>query len=383
MPRRKKLPSVPDITDGGKNPETHLVQKANPLLTLSETGLTLAEFKILDAYLARIDSHKPEERFVRLERGAIEKYIGVTQIKSADLEKRIDNLFQTITIRDKNKHKGFTKIALFEKAVCYQDDNGLWQVDLAASPSAMEYIFNVENIGYLRYRLRNVVNLTSRYTYVLYLYLEQNRHMHLSWDIDIEQLKAILRCTADTYKSYKRFNDLILKKCQKELDAKTDCHFTYEPVKKNRRVVSIRFTLESAMPAVPQDEQADHAVLPAASGIPEAELYAEILPDAVKNAPGYDAAQLRDMILTAFPGTGPSQQMNWIRIAVNRYSRYAGRVKNHWKYFVKTLKEVLEAELKTVAAPDAGKTDRVGFCDGAERDTDYDTIMDILRNAGT
>ena len=50
-----------------------------------------------------------------------------------------------------NKSKGFTKISLFEKAECYQDSDGLWQIDLGASVSAMKYIFNPENLGYLRY----------------------------------------------------------------------------------------------------------------------------------------------------------------------------------------------------------------------------------------
>lgn len=255
MPRRKKLPPVPDITSLGNDPETHVVQKANPLMSLSETGLTLAEFKILDAYLARIDSHKPEERFVRLEKGEIEKYLGVSKINTPDLEKRIDNLFQTVTIRDKHKARGFTKIALFEKAACYQDDDGLWQVDLGASASAMDYIFNVENIGYLRYRLRNVINLTSRYSYVLYLYLEQNRHMHLSWEIRLDELKSLLRCTAERYSQFKFFNSEILKKCYKELNEKTECHFSYEPVKKGRKVISIKFTLETLSPGIPIDSQ--------------------------------------------------------------------------------------------------------------------------------
>ena len=250
MPRRKKLPPVPDILGIGKTPENHMVLKANPLVSLSETGLTLAEFKILDAYLARIDSHKPEERFIRLEKGEIEKYLGVTQIKPADLEKRIDNLFQTVTIRDKHKPRGFTKIALFEKAVCYQDDDGFWQVDLGASASAMDYIFSVENIGFLRYRLRNVINLTSRYSYVLYLYFEQNRNMHLSWEIPLEELKSLLQCTAERYSQFKFFNSEILKKCQKELNEKTDCHFSYEPIRKGRKVSSIRFTLEPLSVAI-------------------------------------------------------------------------------------------------------------------------------------
>ena len=244
MPRRKKLPAIPDYKGAGKEPDNLLVQKSNPLLSLSETGLTLAEFKILDAYLGRINSHVPEKRFIRFEKGEIERLLGVVKINAPDLEKRVNNLFQTIKIKDGNKRKGFTLIALFEKAECYQDEDGLWQVDLGASPSAMEYIFNPERLGYLRYNLRNVVKLTSRYSYVLFLYLEQNRHMHLTWDIPLDELKALMRCTADTYTQYKRFNDLVLKKCHEELNAKTDCKFSYEPIKRGRTVKAVRFTLE-------------------------------------------------------------------------------------------------------------------------------------------
>ena len=244
MPRRKKLPAIPDYKGAGKEPDNLLVQKSNPLLSLSETGLTLAEFKILDAYLGRINSHVPEKRFIRFEKGEIERLLGVVKINAPDLEKRVNNLFQTIKIKDGNKRKGFTLIALFEKAECYQDEDGLWQVDLGASPSAMEYIFNPERLGYLRYNLRNVVKLTSRYSYVLFLYLEQNRHMHLTWDIPLDELKALMRCTADSYKGYKEFNDKVLKKCLSELNDKTDCKFSYEPIKRGRTVKAVRFTLE-------------------------------------------------------------------------------------------------------------------------------------------
>ena len=244
MPRRKKLPVIPDYEGEGRHPDSLLVQKTNPLLTLSDTDMTLPELKILDVYLSRIDSHNPEKRFIRLEKGQIEKLLGVTQIKPHDLEKRIDNLFQTITIRDERKSKGFTKVALFEKAVCYQDDDGLWQVDLGASWSAMEYIFNPETIGYLRYRLANVINLTSRYSYILYLYLEHERYRK-SWEIELDELKAMLRCNAETYSQFFRFNGLVLKKCYNELTEKTTLRFTYSPVRRGRAVRAIRFTVET------------------------------------------------------------------------------------------------------------------------------------------
>ncbi len=54
MPKRTNLPESKYIGTG-KSELT--VQKSNTLLNLSETDLTLTEFKILDAYLSRIDSH--------------------------------------------------------------------------------------------------------------------------------------------------------------------------------------------------------------------------------------------------------------------------------------------------------------------------------------
>lgn len=237
MPKRTTLPQ---FTGNCK----FLVQKSNPLQSLSETKMTLAEFKILDAYLSKIDSHKPEERSVTFDKGELESLLGVTQIKNKDLSNRIDNLFKVVTIQDPDKPNKFTKIALFSCAECTQGDDGLWTIKLACSPEAMEYIFNIESIGYLRYRLKNVVNLTSRYSYILYLYLESNRFRG-SWTIQLDDLKKMLCCTADTYSEYKRFNDLVLKKCQKELSQKTDIAFDYTALRRGRKVSGIQFMLKA------------------------------------------------------------------------------------------------------------------------------------------
>lgn len=241
MPKRTTLPKI----YGDCN---FLVQKSNPLQSLSETKMTLAEFKILDAYLSKIDSHKPEERSVTFDKGELESLLGVTQIKNKDLSDRIDNLFKVVTIQDPDKPNKFTKIALFSCAECTQGDDGLWTIKLACSPEAMEYIFNIESIGYLRYRLKNVVNLTSRYSYLLFLYLESNRFRG-AWTIPLDDLKKMLCCTADTYSEYKRFNDLVLKKCQKELSKKTDIDFDYVALRRGRKVSGIQFILKTPQTA--------------------------------------------------------------------------------------------------------------------------------------
>ena len=244
MPRRTKLPKAPSLEGMGGNADNAEIQKARPLQSLAETDLTLPEFKILDAYLARINSHDSEKRTVVLEKGELERTLGVTRILKDDLNKRLRHLFQVIEVKDAKKQKGFKLINLFEEADAEQDDDGLWQITLTCTPSAREYIFNIDNIGYLRYRLKNVVNLTSRYSYVLFLYLLDNR-FRKTWSIELEALKSLLNCTADTYKQYYRFNDLILKKCHKELCEKTDIQFTYEPIKRGRGISAIEFTVQT------------------------------------------------------------------------------------------------------------------------------------------
>ena len=245
MPRRKKLSKTPDYVGLPQNKFELVVQKSNPLQSLSKTGMTLAEFKILDVYLSRIDSHDPEKRFVRFEKGELEKLLGVERLLKDDLSKRLDNLFRVVTIRDDTRRNGFRKIALFEKAEAYQDDDGLWVVELACTTSAMEYVFNVDDIGYLRYKLKNVIELTSRYSYIMFLYLENNR-FRKEWTVDIDELKQMLNCTADTYNQYKRFNDLILKRSQSELHEKTTTRYTYEPTaRKNRKYTQIKFRIET------------------------------------------------------------------------------------------------------------------------------------------
>ncbi|MGO5166680.1 MULTISPECIES: replication initiation protein [unclassified Candidatus Paralachnospira] len=239
---RKKI--EPIISLGNEDKLT--VQKSLPLFALWRSDLTLAEFKILDTYLSRIDSHKPEKRTVIFEKGELEKLLGVKRIKTEELDERLKHLGTPIRLDDNTaKNKRFARISLFEKAFAEQDDYGLWQVELTASQSAMKYFFNIENLGYLRYKLRCITSITSRYTYIMFIYLEANR-FRKSWEVPLNELKEILSCDKEElYKEYKFFNQKLLKRVQKEMNEKTECRYSYEPIKKGRSVVAIRFTVET------------------------------------------------------------------------------------------------------------------------------------------
>ena len=250
-PKKKFEP----IISLGTNDDKLLVQKSSPLFGLWKSELTLAEFKILDTYLSRIDSHNEEKRSVIFQKGELERILGVKRIRTEELDERLKHLMTTVKIEDTTEKKGFTRIALFEKAVVEQDDNGLWQVEMVCTPSAMKYFFNIENLGYLLYKLRCITLLSSRYTYILFLYLEANK-FRKTWTVGLEELKSILNCNnEECYKKFKVFNDRLLKRVKAEMDEKTECRYVYEPVKAGRSVVGIKFTVENLSKGIIKEDK--------------------------------------------------------------------------------------------------------------------------------
>lgn len=249
MARPRK--NIEPILGTGKDPEDKLtVQKSTPLFSLWRSDMTLAEFKILDTYLSRINSHTPEKRTVIFTKGELEQLLGVAKINKTNLSQRLNNLGRFVDL-EKQDHK-IHKVALFEEAYGESDDNGLWQVKLTCTPSAMKYIFNIEELGYLRYKLRCITSLTSRYTYILFMYLETNR-FRKTWDVQLDELRQLLNCTDELYNEYKYFNQRILQRSQKELHEKTECRFTYVPIRVGRKTTAIRFTLETIADILPEN----------------------------------------------------------------------------------------------------------------------------------
>ena len=239
---RKKIDPIVGL--GYENKLT--VQKSLPLFALWRSDLTLSEFKILDTYLSRIDSHKPEKRAIILEKGEIENALGIQKINNQDLKLRLKHLMgNVVEVPDKDEKKGFQLVTLFEEAEAEQDDDGLWNVKLECTQKAMKYFFNIENLGYLRYKPRCITSLTSRYTYIMFIYLEANR-FRKSWEVPLEELKKILHCENEaTYNEFRFFNVKILKKVQKEMHEKTECQYSYFPIKRGRSVKAIRFEVKT------------------------------------------------------------------------------------------------------------------------------------------
>lgn len=347
MARKKVEP----ITSLG-NEDKLTVQKSLPLFALWRSELTLAEFKILDTYLSRIDSHKPEKRAVVFEKGELEKILGVQKINNKDLETRLKHLMgNVIKISDNDSKKGFRLVTLFEEAVAEQND-GLWQVKLECTQKAMKYFFNVENLGYLRYKLRCITSISSRYTYIMFIYLEANR-FRKSWEVPLEELKQILDCDKEElYKKFKYLNRDVLKKVQKEMHEKTECKYAYEPIKKGRSVVAVRFTVETLPKASFEDIDPNQITIEQWQGEKrEGELWEEAVAEF-----GFTSEQIKALqeVLICIPESRmPQSIVCYDAIDLRRYHymcikvaelKNRKNVRNHFSYLLKMLKQDADIE---------------------------------------
>lgn len=255
MPKRNHLPQRPDVIEISEKSQKYFVQKQKSLMLLQDTPLDLYELKLLDLYLSKLDNfiskqEKSDEkissqRTITIGNGDLERTLGLTHINKTTLEPHLKALMMPFEVSDKNNENELELIHLFETVHAVKGVNRQWTVTFEMSKSAEKHIFIPENIHYLKYRLMNVVNLTSRYSYFLYMYLEDERHKHNDWKVPLEELKAILGCTSQSrYQEYKYFNREVLIKAQKEIAERTNCRFTYEQIRRSRTVVGIQFHLE-------------------------------------------------------------------------------------------------------------------------------------------
>ena len=345
-----------DYTGVPKDSKQLIIQKSNPLLSLSETGMSLFELKLLDLYLSRIDSHNPEKRKVRFEKGEIEKLLGVNRIKKEILDKKLDGLFSSVSVKDKSKPQGFIKMSLFETAAAYLDENGNWLVDLSCSPMAMEYIFNIENMGYLRYRLKDVASFSSRHSYVLYLYLLDNR-FRKTWEIEFSELKNLLRCNSENYKEFRFFNRDVLKKAQKEIHEKTELSFSYQTIFVNRRIKRIAFTIISAPNYLEKQEFTSENIIDITLSETEESdqqndhkyTFCDFLGECSCNNE-FTPTQMRviaDYVIELVPGVqNDIERCNYLTRFVNKMNAYGEthKIDNRYAYLVGMLKKELEEE---------------------------------------
>lgn len=219
-------------------PNNALVQKSRPLFSLwkEKEKINLFEYKMLDMYLARINSHDPSHRVVKFTASDFNEILS-SHLTKAELHDKLKK-FQGMVV----SYGEDEAVTLFEYSRI-RIDNDTFDVQLMCTETAHKYFFNIENIGYFKYKFKNILEINSMYSYILFNFLEMNRFREQPFEVDVHELKKILDCDTPTYSSFYRFNDHILKRCHKELTSKTELQFTYETIKTGRSVTAVSFNI--------------------------------------------------------------------------------------------------------------------------------------------
>ena len=223
----------------------HWVQKSDPLVLMRSVPFSLGELKILDTYISRINATDDTRRTVIFTKEEYEELMGISKINAEVLKKYAEGLLRKIVTLEM-PNKAFLKFVLFTSVYYHLDDCGVPIIELSCSPQAKDLFFCIGKYHYFKYALENVINLTHKASYLLYLHILTNRYRG-EWEIKLEELRdKILDCKGLSYcQEYKIFRRDVFDPAVKEINKKTDCHFEYQAIKRGRKVAKIKFIYHS------------------------------------------------------------------------------------------------------------------------------------------
>lgn len=239
-----RLKGKNEVITGPLDPK-YWVQKSDPLVLMRSVPFSLGELKILDTYISRINAADDSRRTVIFTKEEYEELMGLTCVDYRTLQKHTKSLLSKV-VELEMPNKEFLQFVLFEQARYYKDEYGKPIIELSCTNLSKDLFFCIKKYHYFKYALENIINLTRKASYLLYLHVLTNRFRG-EWDIDLDELRdTVLDCKGNaSYQEYKVFKRDVLDPAVKEINKKTDCHFAYEALKRGRRVAKIKFIYQA------------------------------------------------------------------------------------------------------------------------------------------
>lgn len=271
------------------------VEKRNDLNEIRTKHMTMQQLRFFAIYLSRINARDESTRRVRFPLADFQKIMGLGRLNIANLKAATDGLLCQI-VHLPNKNGGYKSFQLFKECTVDKDPDGEWFVEIDAHDKALPMFFDFKE-KYFTYDVGNVLRLGSSNQMRMYEILKQRQTLRQPVIIQLQELRELLGLDDDKYTRYQDFRVRILDKAQKELAEQTDIKFTYEPVKKGRKISALAFNvqrndlkfpqmcIEEYIAALPDPEEAeDDAPESDADTTGGGDLYADALPDSLSAA---------------------------------------------------------------------------------------------------
>jgi hypothetical protein len=223
-----------------------LIEKNNLLNEMRANNLTLQELRILSIYLAKINARDPSTKKIRFTLEDFKNIMDLSQVKKSYMIDVVDTLFdKKIHVPAADGRLALVWIHLFNKITLESDGNDKWYVEIMAHDDALPYMFEFKK-NYFKYRLWNVLSLTSSNQIRMYEILKQYE-LAGQRVIAMEELRELIGILPHEHKRFYNFKAEVLDVCQKALSDHTDINFQYEIVERGRagKVKSLRFIIET------------------------------------------------------------------------------------------------------------------------------------------
>lgn len=268
------------IIEGPLNPD-YIVEKSRDILNLSDMMYSTTQMKFLDIYLSRIDPRDESSRTVRFTLDELATLFGVERIRYERLGTllgennvvnglketskelpldQLENIKFTYVVDDEEK-TGFVRAPLFVRSAMFRrkDDNAI-MIEMTCHEDAKRLFFNLQGVGYIRYRLKNVIPMSGKYSMLLYLYLlDKFSFGQVVIEQPLESLKQnVFKMDKESegiYSEYKYFSQRILKFSIAEINKHTNLRVAFTPIRVGKKVASIKFDLTGSRKELTRKEQ--------------------------------------------------------------------------------------------------------------------------------
>ena len=211
------------------------VVKANALIE-AKYKVTLEEQRLILYLVSLVEMQDMDFKEYEISIKDFSKMMGLTSRTQYGEFKKIGKSLtsKTITIIEGKK----TIILSWLASAVY--DEGVGAIKLSFSPYLKPYLLHLKR-NFTMYDLKNVLFLKSVYSVRLFELLKQ--YEKLSQRVfSLDELKNTL-CVENikSYENYADFKRRIVLAAQQELKEKCDVYFTFEEIKKGRKVDKLRF----------------------------------------------------------------------------------------------------------------------------------------------
>ncbi len=230
------------------------VTKANRLIETclieTTTKLSLRDQKVVLSVVSQVSPNDDDLKTYSL---SIKELSSLTGINKNNLYREVSLICRrlvssVITIKEPGDEKGFLMVTWFSHAR-YVETNGV--IEFSISPELKPYLLKLKS-QFTTYHLNQVVSLQSVYSIRIYELLRQffplkdveSGKTSSFREITLDDLRGYLGVDNGKYPKFALFRKNIIERSQAELKEKTDICFDFEPIRKGRKVSSIRFLIK-------------------------------------------------------------------------------------------------------------------------------------------